>query len=212
MVITRPNAANNPEIDRLKLLIPQSLQDAIDLVPAKQVADRLITTHRIKDRRCQIQLDLLAWQLLDIDMRNLLFWHEIARIQSGSLGSDRSEHIAIFAGLGIASIDIFADDIGMLAAALLVSGLAGFRLYQKHLGEQNLRKLTTADRQAIDLAVEFGYDRQLARDILRAAIQITMKKSRSRFRRDCCPARLQVLSLSENLRHSSRSLGRIESV
>lgn len=63
----------------------------------------------------------------------------------------------------------------MLVAALLVAGLASFRLYQKYLGEQNLRKLTTADRAAIDLAVEFGCERQMAREILRSAIQIAIK-------------------------------------
>lgn len=204
MLISRPNAAYKSEFNRLKLLIPHRLQDAIEIEPATQGDCSLIATHRIEDRRCQIQIDVLTWQSLDIDIRNLLFWHEIASIQSGPIGSDRSTYITIFAGLGIASTDIMTDNIGMLAAALLVAGLASFRLYQKYLGEQNLRKLTTADREAIELAVEFGYDRQMAREILKSAIQIAIKKSRHRWGRDRGITRIQVLSLSKSFSHLDR--------
>jgi Protein of unknown function (DUF3318) len=204
MVISRPKATHKSELNRLKLLIPPPLQEAIEIEPATQVDRPLITTHRIEDRRCQIQIDVLSWQSLDIDVRNLLFWHEIARIQTGSVSLDRSEYIAVFAGLGIASIDLVTENIGMLAAALVVAGLASFRLYQKYLGEQNLRKLTTADRDAIDLAVEFGYDRQMAREILRSAIQYVMKKSRHRWERDRGAARIQVLSLSQSFEDLNR--------
>lgn len=182
------------EADRLKLLIPEPIRAEID-IELTPLDRSLIVASRDSSRYCQIWIDSRSWQSIDLDVRNLLFWHEIARIQSGSIGSDRSAYIAIVTGLGIAAIDLFTDNIGMLAAALLVSGLAGFRLYQKYLGEQNLRRLTAADRAAIDLAVEFGYDRQLARELLQTAIQMTMKKSRHKFRRDRCAARLQVLAL-----------------
>ena len=199
MVGPRPNATQQSELNRLKLLIPPRWQEAIEIEPAIQVNRPLMTTHQIADRRCQIQIDVLVWQSLDIDIQNLLFWHEIASSQSGSIGSDRSAYLTIFAGLGIAAIDLTTDNIGMLAATLLVAGLASFRLYQKYLGEQNLRKLTTADRDAIELAVEFGYDRQVAHEVLKSAIQIAMKKSRHRG-----AARIHVLSLSKSSNYLDR--------
>ena len=183
------------EIDRLKLLIPEPIRAEID-IDLSPIERSLMMVRRNPSRRWQIQIDSRSWESIDIDVRNLLFWHEIARIQSGSIGSDRSAYLAIVTGLGIASIDLFTDNIGMLAAALLVSGLAGFRLYQKYLGEQNLRRLTMADREAIELAVAFGYQRQIARELLKTALQITMRKSRYKFRRDRCAARLQVLALA----------------
>jgi Protein of unknown function (DUF3318) len=195
MVVARPIAAIAQELKRLKLSIPEPLQDAIDIELCTRSDRRLIILERIKDRRYQIRISLLAWQSLDIDLRNLLFWHEIARIQAGSIGSDRSEYIAIGVGLGIASIDLFAQNIGLLAASLLVAGLAGFRLYQKHIGERYLQRLTTADRDAIDLAVEFGYDREIAHELMIVAIQTTARKA-SKATRDRSAARLQVLSLS----------------
>jgi hypothetical protein len=129
-------------------------------------------------------------------VRNLLFWHEVARIKTGAIGSDRSKYIAITTGLGIASIELFTQNIGLLATSLLVAGLAGFRLYQKHVGERYLQRLTAADRDAIDLAVEFGYDREIARELLEAAIQTTARTATSKLSRDRSAARLQVLSLS----------------
>jgi hypothetical protein len=190
------NVARRQEVERLTLLIPERLQDFIEIELSTQVNSRLIDVRVIPGRRYRMQIDLLAWSSLNLDIRNLLFWHEIARIESGAIGSDRSAYMTIFAGLSIASIDLFTDNIGMLAAALSVAGLAGFRLYQKYLGEQNLRRLTTADRDAIDLAVAFGYDRQIAIELLRSAIQLMMHKSRYRLRRDRYAARLQVLALT----------------
>jgi hypothetical protein len=195
MTVAVRNVASKQELERLRLLIPERLQDLIEIEPSTQVNSRLIVVQIVPGHRYRIQIDLRDWSSLNTDIRNLLFWHEIARIEAGSIGSDRSAQIAIFAGLGIASIDLVTDNIGMLAAALLVSGLSGFRLYQKYLGEQNLRRLTTADRAAIDLAVGYGYDRQIAVELLRSAIQLMMHKSRYRFRRDCYATRLQVLAL-----------------
>jgi Protein of unknown function (DUF3318) len=196
MTVAVRNVASKQELERLILLIPERLQDFIEIEPSTQVNSRLIVVQIVPGRRYQIQIDLRDWSSLNTDIRNLLFWHEIARIEAGAIGSDRSTYMAIFAGLGVASIDLLTDNIGMLAAALLVSGLSGFRLYQKYLGEQHLRRLTTADRAAIDLAVEFGYDRSIAVELLRSAIQLMMHESRYRLRRDCYATRLQVLALT----------------
>jgi hypothetical protein len=48
-------------------------------------------------------------------MRNLLFWHKIVRIAAGTIGSDRSAYIEILVEFGIAAIDLFIDNVVMLA-------------------------------------------------------------------------------------------------
>jgi Protein of unknown function (DUF3318) len=196
MAIATPKIVGKQEIERLKLLIPIELRDVIDLAVSTDVRGSLIETHRIKDRRCQIRIDLLRWRSLDLDLQNLLFWHEVARIKNAAIESNRSEYIAITTGLGIASIDLFAQNIGLLATSLLVAGLASFRLYQQNIGEQSLQRLTTADRDAIELAVRFGYDRSTACELMVLAIQTNISQTQRKFSRNRFAARLQVLSLS----------------
>jgi Protein of unknown function (DUF3318) len=197
--IAMPKIVIDREIERLNCLVPSQLRDAIAIAIDPIVGnDRAIAVQRIDRHRCQIQIDPRRWHSLSIDLRNLLFWHEIAKIENGSIWSDRSMYIALGAGLGIASIDLFAQNIGLLATSLLVAGLAGFRLYQKHLGEENLRRLTAADRGAIELAVEFGYERSIARELLQLAIQTTYRQTQNRFSRDRNATRMQVLSLTSD--------------
>ena len=81
MTVAVRNVASKQELKRLKLLIPERLQDLITIEPSTQVNSRLITVRVIPGRRDRIQIDLLEWSSLSIDIRNLLFWHEIARIE-----------------------------------------------------------------------------------------------------------------------------------
>jgi hypothetical protein len=197
MTIAIPTIAKQQENERLKLLIPSELKEIIDLNISTEAKSQFILAHRIKDRRCQIQIDLQTWQSLDLDLRNLLFWHEVARVQNAAIESNRSAYITIAAGLGIASLDLLAQNssIGLLVASLLIAGLAGFRLYQQTIGEQSLQRLTTADRVAIDLAVRFGYDRSTARELLVLAIQTNRSHTPRKFGCKQFATRLQVLSI-----------------
>jgi Protein of unknown function (DUF3318) len=187
--------ASGREVARLKLMIPDRLQDLVE-IESIDTAKRLIATHKIDRFYCQIQIDSYRWQSVNVDLRNLLFWHEIAKIQNGAVQSDRGIYIAIAAGISIASLDLLAQNIGLLTTSLLIAGLASFRLYQRHIGEHHLQQLTTADRDAIELAVQFGYDRDIACDLLKAAIQTISNRSPNRWSRDRSATRLQVLSLS----------------
>jgi Protein of unknown function (DUF3318) len=197
MTIVRPTIAKKQEIERLESLIPSELKDTIDLNISTESKSQSILAHRSKDRRCQIQIDLRTWQSLDLDLRNLLFWHEVARIQNAAIESNRSAYITIAAGLGIAAIDLLAQNssIGLLVASLLIAGLAGFRLYQQTIGEQSLQRLTTADRDAIELAVRFGYDRSTACELLVLAIKTNCSHTPRKFDRQQFATRLQVLSI-----------------
>jgi Protein of unknown function (DUF3318) len=185
------------EITRLKSLIPARLQNTVQLECSIDAQPKLLVTRRINRDRCLIQVDGRKWQSLDLDLRNLLFWHELARIDHGAICSHRSTYITLAASLGLGLIDLPTQNIGMLVSALLIAGLAGYKLYQHQLGEQHLRQLTTADRAAIDFAVEFGYDRQTACELLKSAISQTQKLlSRSGIHSTRHAARLQVLNLS----------------
>lgn len=181
------------EIQRLRALIPPRLHKLgkIDLVMGATA--KLLVTRRLERDRWLMQIDLRQWQSLTEDLQNLLFWHELARIEHGSIASCRSTYFTLFIGLGIGVIDLPTQNIGILASALLIAGLAGFRIYQDRWGERHLRQLTTADRAAIELAVEFGYDRATARELLKSALNQT-KSSGDRSTR--YTARLQVLSLA----------------
>jgi Protein of unknown function (DUF3318) len=197
MTIATPRIAKQQEFERLKSLIPHELKDTIDLKISTEARSKLILAHRSKDHHCQIQLDLRTWQSLDLDLRNMLFWHEVARIQNAAIKSNQSAYLTIAAGLGIAGIDLFVQNssIGLLVASLLIAGLAGFRLYQQTIGEQSLQRLTTADQSAIDLAVRFGYDRSTACELMVLAIQTNRSHTPRKFSRKQFATRLQVLSL-----------------
>ena len=185
------------EVQRLQLLIPDRMQSFVQISQSTKLQPKSIETRRIDRNLCSIAIDLQRWQTLDLDLRNLLFWHELARINHGSITSTRSTYITLAVALGIGLIDLPIQNIGMLVAALLIAGLAGFRLYQHRLGEQHLRQLTTADRDAIELAIEFGYDRVEACELLKSAISQTQTSGLSPTAK-CSTrsaARLQVLSL-----------------
>jgi hypothetical protein len=187
------------EIIRLQSLVPDRLRSLVKVDRATDPKSKLSITHRIKRDRYLIQIDLRQWLSIDLDLRNLLFWHELARIANGSIVGNRSTYIALVAGLSLSSIDLATtQNIGMLVSTLLVAGLAGYRIYQNQLGEQHLRQLTTADRDAIELAVEFGYDRDTARQLLKSALS----RSQVEFwgdRSTRSAARLQVLSLVDKV-------------
>jgi Protein of unknown function (DUF3318) len=185
------------EITRLKSLIPDRLQTMVQIECSIDDQSKLLVTRRINRDRCSIQFDGRRWQFLDLDLRNLLFWHELARIDNGSICVHRSTYLTLAASLGLSLIDLPTQNIGILVSALLIAGLAGYQLYQSQIGEQHLRQLTRADRSAIDFAVEFGYDRQTACELLKSAISQAQKLlSRSGIRSTRYAARLQVLSLS----------------
>jgi Protein of unknown function (DUF3318) len=186
------------EITRLKSLIPDRLQQIVQIECSIDAQPKLLVTRRIARDRYLIQFDRRKWQSLDLDLQNLLFWHELARIDNGSICCHRSTYITLATSLGLGCIDLPTQNIGMLVSALLIAGLAGYKLYQNQLGEQHLRQLTTADRDAIDFAVEFGYDRQTAGELLKSAISQTQTKlfSRSSINSTRYAARLQVLNLS----------------
>ena len=84
----------------------------------------------------EIQIDLVKWEQLALDQRNLLFWHEVARIQNDTITKDGWEMAALAIGLGGAVGELWVQDGLLLILALTLCGFSGWRLYQKNNGEK----------------------------------------------------------------------------
>ena len=88
------------ELQRLKGLLPPEMQSWVFVEAAAAVDPALITLEEIGRDEVEIQVDLDAWGSLALDYRNLLFWHEVGRIQNDTIPRDGWEMAALAIGLG----------------------------------------------------------------------------------------------------------------
>lgn len=70
------------ELQRLKGLLPPELQSWVFVEAATAVDPPLITCEEIAKDEVEVQIDLVRWEQFALDQRNLLFWHEVGRIQT----------------------------------------------------------------------------------------------------------------------------------
>lgn len=112
----------------------------------------LIKPSKIEQDKYAIQIDLIHWEQLNLDQRNLLFWHEVAQIQNQMICQTHWERLALGIGLGASLMEVVSQNVVMLSAYLLVVGVVAYQLYQHHWGEKSLRRSTAADQGAIILA------------------------------------------------------------
>ena len=77
--------AEMSELRRLKTLLPPELQSWVTVEGSTEINPPLIRCEEIGRDEVEIQIDLAKWENLAIDQRNLLFWHEVARIQNDSI-------------------------------------------------------------------------------------------------------------------------------
>ena len=117
----------------------------------------LITLEEIGRDEVEIQIDLEKWDNFALDHRNLLFWHEVGKIQNDTIPRDGWEMAALAIGLGGAIGELWVQDGLLLLLALGLSGFAGYRLYTKNNSEKRLQDAIYADERAIDFACRFGY-------------------------------------------------------
>ena len=144
----------------------------------------------------EIQLDLQAWDQLALDHRNLLFWHEVGRIQNDAIPRDGWEMAALAIGLGGAIGELWVQDGLLLLMALGLSGFAGYRLYLKNNHEKRLQDAITADERAIDLACRFGYSLPNAYKSLGGALKELVEQTRKKKKRAFYEDRLEALRKS----------------
>ena len=196
--VTPSAKADMIELRRLKGLLPSELQSWVSIEGTTEVNPPLIRTEEIGKDQVEIQIDLVKWDQLAIDQRNLLFWHEVARIQNDSIPKDGWEMAALAIGLGGAVGELWVQDVLLLLIAMVLCGVSGYRLYQKNNGEKQLKQVLAADEKAIGLATRFGYSLPNAYKSLGSALKALIDQTPSKRQRGKYERRLQALKRSAN--------------
>ncbi len=191
--ITSRNAS---ELRRLQTLLPPELRSWVSIEVASAVNPPLITCEEVGKDEAAIILDMSRWDRLALDQRNLLFWHEVARIQNDTIPKDGWEMAALAIGLGGVVGELWVQDGLLLLLALLLSGFAGYRLYQRNNGEKRLSEAIEADEKAIALAIRFGYTLPNAYKSLGSALKTLVDMTTKDRQRRRYEARLQALRVS----------------
>jgi hypothetical protein len=190
--------AEMSELRRLKGLLPPELQSWVTVEGTTEVNPPLIRCEEIGKDQVEIQIDLVKWDTLAMDQRNLLFWHEVARIQNDTIPKDGWEMAALAIGLGGAVGELWVQDALLLILALALCGVSGWRLYQKNNGEKQLREFIEADEKAIALATRFGYSLPNAYKSLGSALKSLIDMTPGKRQRSKYEARLSALKRSAN--------------
>ena len=181
------------ELQRLKNLLPPENQSWVFVEAAAAIDPPLITLEEIGRDEVEIQIDLDEWDEFAIDHRNLLFWHEVGKIQNDTIPRDGWEMAALAIGLGGAIGELWVQDGLLLLLALGLSSFAGYRLYIKNNSEKKLQDAIFADQRAIDLACRFGYSIPNAYKSLGGALKELIDKTRKKKKRSFFEDRLDAL-------------------
>ncbi|MBE9191669.1 DUF3318 domain-containing protein [Gloeocapsopsis crepidinum LEGE 06123] len=190
--------AEMSELRRLRNLLPPELQSWVSVEGTTEVNPPLITTEEIGRDQVEVLIDLVKWDQLAIDQRNLLFWHEVARIQNDTIPKDGWEMAALAIGLGGAVGELWVQDGLLLLLALGLCGVSGYRLYVKNNGQKQLQEAIDADEKAIALATRFNYTLPNAYKSLGSALKTLIEQSPSKRQRAKYESRLQALKRSAN--------------
>ena len=193
------------ELQRLKSLLPPENESWVFVEAAAAIDPPLITLEEIGRDEVEIQIDLEAWDSFAIDHRNLLFWHEVGKIQNDAIPRDGWEMAALAIGLGGAIGELWVQDGLLLLLALGLSSFAGYRLYIKNNSEKKLQDAIFADERAIDLACRFGYSVPNAYKSLGGALKELIEKTRKKKKRSFFEDRLDALRKSAEKARSELS-------
>jgi len=184
------------ELRRLKTLLPPELQSWVIVEGSTEVNPPLVRSEEIGKDEIEIQIDLAKWDSLAIDQRNLLFWHEVARVQNDTIPKEGWEMAALAIGLGGAVGELWVQDGLLLLLALSLCGISGYRLWQKNSSEKTITESIEADEKAIALATRFGYSLPNAYKSLGSALKTLIEMTPSRRKRKKYEERLQALRRS----------------
>ncbi|XHX81241.1 MAG: DUF3318 domain-containing protein [Stenomitos frigidus ULC029] len=184
------------ELRRLRTLLPPELQSWVSVEGTTAVNPPLVTCEEIGKDEVEIQIDMVKWEQLATDQRNLLFWHEVARIQSDTIPKDGWEMAALAIGLGGAVGELWVQDGLLLLLALGLCGVSGWRLWQKNNTEKTMKEVLDADEKAIALATRFGYTLPNAYKSLGSALKVLIEQSSKKRLRSKYEARLDALKKS----------------
>jgi Protein of unknown function (DUF3318) len=190
--------ADMGELRRLRSLLPPELQSWVTVEPATDVAPPLITSEELGKDQVEVQIDLVKWEQLAIDQRNLLFWHEVARVQNDTIPRDGWEMAALAIGLGGAVGELWVQDGLLLLLALGLCSISGWRLFQRNNPSKTLQEAIVADEKAISLATRFGYTLPNAYKSLGSALKTLIEQTPKKRQRDRYVKRLEALKKSAN--------------
>jgi len=193
------------ELQRLKSLLPPENESWVFIEAAAAIDPPLITLEEIGRDEVEIQIDLDEWDNFAIAHRNLLFWHEVGKIQNDTIPRDGWEMAALAIGLGGAIGELWVQDGLLLLLALGLSSFAGYRLYIKNNSEKKLQDAIFADERAIDLACRFGYSIPNAYKSLGGALKELIEKTRKKKKRSFFEDRLDALRKSAEKARSELS-------
>ncbi len=188
--------AEMSELRRLRSLLPPELQSWVSVEVTTAVNPPLVTCEEIGRDEIEVQVDMVKWEQLALDQRNLLFWHEVARIQNDTIPKDGWEMAALAIGLGGAVGELWVQDGLLLVLALVLCGVSGWRLYQKNGGDRVIKDLIEADEKAIALATRFGYTLPNAYKSLGSALKTLVEQSPKKKLRSQYETRLDALKKS----------------
>ena len=193
------------ELQRLKSLLPPENESWVFVEAAAAIDPPLITLEEIGRDEVEIQIDLDRWDNFAIDHRNLLFWHEVGKIQNDTIPRDGWEMAALAIGLGGAIGELWVQDGLLLLLALGLSSFAGYRLYIKNNSEKKLQDAIFEYERAIDLACRFGYSIPNAYKSLGGALKELIEKTRKKKKRSFFEDRLEALRKSAEKARSELS-------
>ena len=196
------------ELRRLKTLLPPELQSWVIVEGSTEVNPPLVRSEEIGKDEIEIQIDLAKWDSLAIDQRNLLFWHEVARVQNDTIPKEGWEMAALAIGLGGAVGELWVQDGLLLLLALSLCGISGYRLWQKNSTEKTITEAIEADEKAIALATRFGYSLTNAYKSLASALRSLIEMTPSRRKRKKYEERLQALRRSASRDQAKAREGR----
>ncbi|MBD2043240.1 DUF3318 domain-containing protein [Microcoleus sp. FACHB-672] len=196
------------ELRRLKGLLPPELQSWVMVEKTTEINPPLLRSEEIGKDQVEIQIDLIRWEQLALDQRNLLFWHEVARIQNDTIPKEGWEMAALAIGMGGAVGELWVQDGLLLVLALALCGVAGYRLYEKNNGDKQLTEAIDADEKAIALATRFGYSLPNAYKSLGSALKALIEQTPKKRVRSKYEARLQALKRSANKAKTKAKSGR----
>ncbi len=188
--------AEMSELRRLRGLLPPELQSWVSVEATTAVNPPLVTCEEIGKDEVEIQIDMVKWEQLAIDQRNLLFWHEIGRVQNDTIPKDGWEMAALAIGLGGAVGELWVQDGLLLILALALCGVSGWRLWQKNNNEKTMKDQIEADERAIALATRFGYTLPNAYKSLGSALKALIEQSPKKKLRSQYESRLDALKKS----------------
>lgn len=184
------------ELRRLRGLLPPELQSWVSVEATTAVNPPLITSEEIGKDEVEILIDMVKWEQLAIDQRNLLFWHEVGRVQNDTIPRDGWEMAALAIGLGGAVGELWVQDGLLLLLALALCGVSGWRLWQKNNSDKVVQDLISADERAIALATRFGYSLPNAYKSLGSALKFQIEQSPKKKLRSRYESRLDALKKS----------------